>query len=105
MEYLLKRIPLDLWAECQAKAATQKVSLRWVIVSLLRAYSKATSVGRAKLKVYKQPKESRYPRRAFKPRPPQKVVKPRPLGAFSRKKVKEQAKARRLTAPDLGQSF
>lgn len=39
--YLLDRIPVPLWTDVQAKAKREKVSLRYVILSLLEAWVKS----------------------------------------------------------------
>lgn len=37
-DYLLKGVPLDLWLDCQAKAVREQVSMKQVLVMMLRAW-------------------------------------------------------------------
>ncbi len=69
-DYLLKKIPGDIWDAAKAKAAAQRpaLSMRWVLIKLLEKWVEGSPAAAPKPKA--APKAARAPRVPKTPTPP-----------------------------------
>ena len=103
-EYLLKRIPVNLWRTVQAKGKAEDppLTMRWIILACLIKYrDNKITIRKGADGDGRIPGEVK-PVRPYKPKP--LTITQRRIGKY-KIAMKRNAKARRLAAPDVSEMF